>query len=243
MAWKHICFKLLASISDGLLTQKVGWWIPEETTGVSVELSQSTFHLIVDLYLPVLLHLLCLIGILWCWRWCFSKFQRLLSVQLAVLSMQLNITLIPYLFSSDCFIFQFQFRVNLFFKVERIYHWWEKFHLPFVRELLSNSSCWCSSWLIVFVLCKWTFPWLIWKRHLPSSKCSIPIQITWSRIFLRQTIPCQCFFILTLHFEQYEFNVLIHLHMLPYITEINELGLTVNICFLVLEFQNFDAFE
>ena len=45
------------------------------------------------------------------------------------------VVLIPYLFSSNYVIFQFQFRVNLFFKVERIYHWWEKLHLPFVREL------------------------------------------------------------------------------------------------------------
>jgi hypothetical protein len=135
VAWKHICFKLLVSISDGFLTQKVGWWIPEETTGVSIELSQSTFHLIFELHLMVLL----LVAILH-----FPKFQSFLSVQIAVLSMQLNITLIPYLFSPNYFIFQFQFRVNLFFKVERIYHWREKFHLPFVRELLSNSSCWCS---------------------------------------------------------------------------------------------------
>ena len=37
--------------------------------------------------------------------------------------------------------------------------------------------------------------------------------------------------------------MLIHLHMLPYIAEINKLGLTVNVSFLVLEFQNFHAFE
>lgn len=47
----------------------------------------------------------------------------------------------------------------------------------------------------------------------------------------------------TFDIHQNQFNLLIHFHLFSDITEVNQLCLAINICFLVLELQYFDTFE
>ena len=52
-----------------------------------------------------------------------------------------------------------------------------------------------------------------------------------------------CLSTTTFNIHQNQFNLLIHLHLFSDITEVNQLCLTIDICFLILELQHFDTFE
>ena len=106
-----------------------------------------------------------------------------------------------------------ELRVNLLLQIQSVNHRWEQLHLSLVAELLCHrgtvGSCDGASQ---------TF-----------SSCIA------SGLTLRGLSSKDFLFVLAIDVEENKLDLLVHLHVFSHITEINELGLTINISFLSFE--------